>query len=538
MKQILKIVISILLINNLIIFQVFAIAVSDNDGSAFITKAEFDSLKNDFQSQIDGYNTGIDNKIDGAISSYLAGISIGKDSVDYYKLVYEAFGSSHPIFVNSVKNTQSTNNAEVNINILNRYYVKTNILPDTDYEIWCNNGPKVGETSPSYDAIDKFTGTRIVPNAAHYGGNMTQWNFHEALDMEISIPSCMLGQQSWVPTTSTACGSYIWTDTTYNPENKLKGTTITTEKAVGEGVAYVVHNTPAGNIVIREYASSIWPLCNGNINFHQYKDYYATNYSDWKTYHLVNNGMPITTSQTLTMPAYTDWGTITTGTSKTDESTTSGAWGDLSIRLFKVIDGVDYSKLLWGKTKDGTNDIRIYAVNNDVLPNSTTKTVTLSSSTYKASYYSSTILKTDQTNNLPQNKLNYGKPSINVRNLKLSDISNDTLTSLMGSVVYMGEGVPLVKCSSDDVKIKCKIKVATGDSTHNKVNILVSDDKLSSGLVKSGNKTIYSAELTVGTEYEFEIDGEKDKIYWCNLVNKDSGYEAWIDSFTFVDVTN
>ena len=27
--------------------------VSDNDGSAFITKAEFDSLKNDFQSQID-----------------------------------------------------------------------------------------------------------------------------------------------------------------------------------------------------------------------------------------------------------------------------------------------------------------------------------------------------------------------------------------------------------------------------------------------------------------------------------------------------
>ena len=27
--------------------------VSDNDGSAFITKAEFDSLKNDFQNQID-----------------------------------------------------------------------------------------------------------------------------------------------------------------------------------------------------------------------------------------------------------------------------------------------------------------------------------------------------------------------------------------------------------------------------------------------------------------------------------------------------
>ena len=55
--------------------------VSDNDGSAFITKAEFDSLKNNFQSQIDQYNTSIDSKIDGAIASYLAGISMEKKSV-------------------------------------------------------------------------------------------------------------------------------------------------------------------------------------------------------------------------------------------------------------------------------------------------------------------------------------------------------------------------------------------------------------------------------------------------------------------------
>ena len=51
--------------------------VSDNDGSAFITKAEFDSLKNDFQSRIDSYNNSIDAKIDNAISQYLAGIKAG-----------------------------------------------------------------------------------------------------------------------------------------------------------------------------------------------------------------------------------------------------------------------------------------------------------------------------------------------------------------------------------------------------------------------------------------------------------------------------
>ena len=54
----------------------FSAVVSDNDGSAFITKAEFDSLKNDFQSQLDSYNTGIDSKIDSAIASYLAGIKM------------------------------------------------------------------------------------------------------------------------------------------------------------------------------------------------------------------------------------------------------------------------------------------------------------------------------------------------------------------------------------------------------------------------------------------------------------------------------
>ena len=59
-------------------FNSFAVAVSDNDGSAFITKAEFDSLKNNFQSQIDQYNTSIDSKIDAAIAGYLAGISMTK----------------------------------------------------------------------------------------------------------------------------------------------------------------------------------------------------------------------------------------------------------------------------------------------------------------------------------------------------------------------------------------------------------------------------------------------------------------------------
>ena len=58
----------------------FAAIVSDNDGSTFVTKAEFESLKNNFSNQIEQYNISIDSKIDGAIASYLAGINLSKET--------------------------------------------------------------------------------------------------------------------------------------------------------------------------------------------------------------------------------------------------------------------------------------------------------------------------------------------------------------------------------------------------------------------------------------------------------------------------
>ena len=56
----------------------FAAVISDNDGSAFVTKAEFEALKDNFANQIINYNDSIDYKIDGAIASYLAGTQLLK----------------------------------------------------------------------------------------------------------------------------------------------------------------------------------------------------------------------------------------------------------------------------------------------------------------------------------------------------------------------------------------------------------------------------------------------------------------------------
>ena len=80
-KEFKKIIAIIICISTILNCANYAAIVSDNDGSAFITKAEFESLKTDFNTQIDNYNYSIDNKIDGAIAAYLAGIKLSEQGL-------------------------------------------------------------------------------------------------------------------------------------------------------------------------------------------------------------------------------------------------------------------------------------------------------------------------------------------------------------------------------------------------------------------------------------------------------------------------
>lgn len=87
-----KLIICIMLVL-LLSINGFAAVVADNDGTAFVTKAEFETLKENFASQIDTYNNSIDNKIDGSIASYLAGIRIGKKTM--LRSTLEACGQTY-----------------------------------------------------------------------------------------------------------------------------------------------------------------------------------------------------------------------------------------------------------------------------------------------------------------------------------------------------------------------------------------------------------------------------------------------------------
>ena len=88
-KNIKKIIALILVL--ILSINCFAAVVSDNDGSAFITKAEFDSLKNNFQSQLGSYYTAIDSKIDNAIAQYLIGTKIAEETIINLSLPDEVY---------------------------------------------------------------------------------------------------------------------------------------------------------------------------------------------------------------------------------------------------------------------------------------------------------------------------------------------------------------------------------------------------------------------------------------------------------------
>lgn len=126
-------------------FTSYSAVISDNDGSAFITKAEFESLKESFVKQINNYNESIDKKIDGAIASYLAGINM--TSKTYYDIIYKDNDTKTINFMNGVikpEFARPTMNAFNNIQIVVENGVgKVNENGSWGYRVnnaWTTNG--------------------------------------------------------------------------------------------------------------------------------------------------------------------------------------------------------------------------------------------------------------------------------------------------------------------------------------------------------------------------------------------------------------
>ena len=170
-----------------------ATVVSDNDGSAFITKAEFDSLKNTFQSQIDVYNVSIDNKIDDAISSYLAGISVSLEPSELWSpLMYATNNKFRWASFNlptSTAKTSIVNNTVVNTT---RYHNHPECVAYTGYRAHGSESSgviyQVGPTL-AYARGETDSGNLCARSYGWNGGTYYRNILHGIVDITVEFPN-------------------------------------------------------------------------------------------------------------------------------------------------------------------------------------------------------------------------------------------------------------------------------------------------------------------------------------------------------------
>lgn len=76
MKSVMRIISIMIILVLMIKSYVPASVVGDSDGAAFVTKVEFEELKDNLEAQLSSYNDSLASKIDGVIADYLSGLKV------------------------------------------------------------------------------------------------------------------------------------------------------------------------------------------------------------------------------------------------------------------------------------------------------------------------------------------------------------------------------------------------------------------------------------------------------------------------------
>ena len=181
----------------------FAAVVSDNDGSAFITKAEFDSLKNNFQSQIDKFNTSIDAKIDEAISSYLAGITTKRTFEP--DILLNKLDAARRNFRNNYTNPTTSGQGNVRIEICKQLTLAT-------VGLWQTMGQSIETPNSSFYAISTLSGNHaksrqpknngengkyLLVKPSDYGGYMVSDAYTYSIEQKVDISGGEIKEESY-----------------------------------------------------------------------------------------------------------------------------------------------------------------------------------------------------------------------------------------------------------------------------------------------------------------------------------------------------
>ena len=475
--------------------------MSDNDGSAFITKAEFDSLKNNFQSQLDSYNTGIDSKIDFAIASYLNGLTINKDPDNIYTRFVELVGGK-PTFIQSIdRGTESVNEVSVNATYYTRLYTANNlrfilfsgtstnfyamVIAGTD-DIWswrrANRGMATTQADKLFDDIPW----------KHYDGvdNSPQW------------------ENDGDPENRTTYSSKYYVNSYYNIFS------------TGSGTKWLYQTI--GNKKYLKYYCPKYYLKN-DITY--LGNFYKTMY--WAdSYYLTDNGKEITTTLSTNVVTLEPGKLTKDGTKQSTTYAGNNRYIEGKNVLIKITDGNNYLNSFFSFTTDTW--IRAYDEIYTGTEGSTETEYTIPKQQFRDVYYTQSGGQT-QTNDIKAQTFKLKLPKLENDTLdgnhNLNEFFNESATSLTGENVTVVSGIPIAKTNNEDendIKIGIKLKSAS----NNQVAVRIADKKFDYGYVDSDSlkwDSLINTNLSNYTYANINVTGKKYiYLYVINMTNNEN----------------
>ena len=213
-------------------------AVGANDGSAFVTKAEFDALVNTFNEQMDTYQSGINAKIDGSIANYLGGLSSYKTVkqsnmieqivafTEHSDLVWlPSFSPKDTVEANTLQKSGSLSWS--NMNEGNKYMLKINLG-----DCWSTKPASGNETKGKYYRVSnnymlKSYWTDVYINHICNGSNGSNNGMAYGSTVRYNSPAYTLFQSF----------------TEYGTKQEVFGITVTGWKSDGSSMGFDIYGT-------------------------------------------------------------------------------------------------------------------------------------------------------------------------------------------------------------------------------------------------------------------------------------------------------
>lgn len=550
----------------LLAFESVAAVVSDNDGSAFITKSEFDSLKNDFQSQLNAYNTSIDSKIDTAIAGYLAGISLKSNPVNLYDRVIGANGG--PIkWYNQFENTgSSTTTAGLVVNRKRNYTLKWNM--DGSIKVYLaratiNSAGKNAELAVG-NYFNGRSGTAILflgkpANAYKNDGYLVYTADQKALsNLGVTFKSVKYNNKTYSIIDNIGSGynkswkgvakflydkvfkSHFESGTNITAFNGLDEVVIGTGTGTKQDSSSEVKTTPfytSGNTLI-DGSGSAWTYLESPSGTKSLYRYYSTYYIN-KVYDILYHSYADKSSvTTVTANSYSDTtarsftanneaklGENKYGEKESEMSQVNGGYVDQLISVVSELkDNNIYETSQWGKGA-GTN---LYAVNQDdpalkVSGNLSTSYTNCAAGSFTAS---------GKTHSFTSASMTVKNIILDRKQLKASSFENSILSGIANEKVYIGGGCPMFQTTGDkdnyDLTFKFSQTDKAGVATTSNIRYELSDSQFKEG---TAARKIYSGVATQSNATITIKDIDKNKKIWINCYSETPGNVVSISEF-------